>query len=418
MPSPLSIFIGLRYTRAKRNNHFISLISLISMLGITLGVIVLITVLSVLNGFDREIKKQIFGMIPPITISSYMGEIDNWQKLANIVQTQPDIIAVAPFATGQALLTNENITQPVVVTGILPDREKRISALSDKMVHGDLASLKAGHFGIALGQELAERLGVNMGDQVTVATQQSSLSISHIAPHLTNFTVIGIFRAGGGGLGFDSKLAFINLKDAQTLFELGTSVTALHASIKDLYAAPQIAGQLAAELSDTLRIGNWTEQLGDFIENISMTKTMMFFIFILIIAVAVFNLICTMVMAVKNKHADIAILRTLGATPQLIMAIFVVQGTAIGVGGIVLGVLGGVALATNVTALVNWIQHTFHIQLVSSHVYFVNYLPSELQWHDVWMISAIAFVLCLLATLYPAWNASRLEPAEALREET
>lgn len=414
---PAMIFIGLRYTRAKRRHHLISLTSMISMLGITLGVIVLITVLSVLNGFDREIKKQIFGMIPPITISNFVGQIDHWQALENIIQTSPDITAVAPFATGQALLTNSNSTQPAIVTGIIPDKEKNVSALSDKMVQGHLSALEPGGFGIILGEDLAKHLGVTVGDDLTAATQQGAFSTSHVTPHFEKFTVLGIFRAGGGGLKFDTKLAFIHLHDAQKLYGLGSSITAFHANIKDIYMAPQIAQQLEEQLSPTARIGNWTEQLGDFMHNISLTKTMMFFIFILIIAVAVFNLVCTMVMVVKNKHSDIAILRTQGATPAMIMAIFVVQGATIGIGGIVMGIVGGVTLALNITGIVNEIQHFFHVQLVSSNVYFINYLPSELQWHDVWFISFIAFILSLLATLYPAWHASRIAPAEALRND-
>lgn len=415
---PVAIYIGLRYTRAKRRNHFISLISLISMLGIALGVIVLITVLSVLNGFDREIKKQIFGMIPPITVSSYEGHVDHWQELEKMIKASPGVTAVAPFATGQALLTNADVTQPVIVTGIIPDEEKGISVLSDKMVQGKLSALKSGSFGIVIGTDLADRLGVKIGDDVTVVTQKGSFSsTSNITPINKQFIVTGTFRAGGGAMGFDTKLAFINLNDAQKLFQLGSSVTALHANIDDLYSAPRIAQELEQQFSPSVRVGNWTEQLGDFIENVSLTKTMMFFIFILIIAVAAFNLVCTMVMAVKNKQADIAILRTLGATPAMIMTIFIVHGAIIGIGGTILGVVCGIALSNNVTSIVNWIQQVSHLQLISSNVYFVNYLPSELQWPDVWLVSLIAFILSLIATLYPAWNAAKTEPVEALRDE-
>jgi lipoprotein-releasing system permease protein len=411
---PAAIFIGLRYTRSKRGSQFISLISMISMLGITLGVIVLITVLSVLNGFDREIKKQVFGMISPITISSFAGGIDDWEEVEKTVQSSPDVTAVAPFIYGQALITNSDQTQPVMLTGIIPEQEKKISALSDKMIQGRLSALKPGSFGIILGEDLARKLGVTIGDSIIVATTKSTLTSSTITPHFRKFTVSGIFRAGGGRFGFDAKLAFINLRDAQTLFDLGKSITALHLNVKDIYAAPEIARTIQGQLSPSARVGDWTMQLGDFFENIRMTKTMMFFIFILIITVAVFNLISTMVMVVKNKQSDIAILRTLGATPMTILTIFIVQGAMIGTIGIVLGIIGGVALAHNITAISIWIQQAFHVQLLSSNVYFVNYLPSELQWPDVWIISIAALALSLLATLYPAWNASRLAPAEAL----
>lgn len=417
MFKPAALFIGLRYIRAKRRNHFVSFISLISMFGIALGVIVLITVLSVLNGFDREIKKQIFGMISPITINNYVGPMEHWRKLMNDISKSPDVVAVAPFISGQAMLLSSEFSMPVMITGIIPDEEKRISSLADKMVQGDLWSLKPGYSAIVIGEELADRLGVAVGDDVTVATQKNLISTTSIVPEFNKFTVRGIFRAGGGGFSFDTRYTFIHLNDAQKLFNLGSAVSALHVNIHEIYDAPRIAHKLQSQLSPPVRVGNWTEQLGDFFENIRITKTMMFFIFIMIIAVAVFNLICTMVMAVRSKHADIAILRTLGATPAMILIIFIVQGAVIGVGGTLLGVIGGIALACNVTVISTWIQDVFNTQLISSNIYFVNYLPSELQWPDVLLISLVALLLSLIATLYPAWSASRLDPADVLRNE-
>jgi lipoprotein-releasing system permease protein len=412
---PAALFIGLRYTRAKRRNQFISLISLISMLGIALGVVVLITILSVLNGFDREIKKQVFGMISPIVLGSYNGQISDWQALEKSVAHHPGITGIAPFISGQAMLTNSNVTEPAIVTGINPQQEKNVSALATQMIQGQLTNLKPGQFGIILGENLANHLNVKINDGVIVAIPKGSFTTTGITPSFKQFTVVGIFRAGGGGFGFDAKFAYIDLSDAQNLFGLGNAVSALHINVKDIYAAPRIARELEPQLSPTLRAGNWTEQLGDFFENIRTTKTMMFFIFILIIAVAVFNLISTMVMAVKNKQADIAILRTFGATPNMILTIFVVQGAAIGIGGTFLGVVFGMLLAWNISAISIWIQHVLHTQLISSSVYFVNYLPSELHMSDVIAISIVTLVLCLLATLYPAWTAAKTEPADALR---
>jgi lipoprotein-releasing system permease protein len=403
--------------RAKRRQAFVSFISLLSMLGIALGVIVLITILSVVNGFDREIKKQLFGMIAPITISSYTGKIDHWQSLQQSLKSRDIITGVAPFASGQALLTNSNITQPAMVTGIIPSQEKSVSDLANKMVQGKLAALAPGQFGIVLGEGLAKQLQVGIGDNIILATPQGAYRATHMRANFHQFTVVGIFRAGGGGFGFDGKYAFIHLSDAQNVFRLGNAVSALHVNINDLYQAPQISHALQAELASSYYVHNWTELLGDFFENIRMTKTMMFFIFILIITVAVFNLICTLVLVVKNKQADIAILRTIGATPATILMIFVVQGTAIGLGGIALGIAGGVTLAWNIPAISTWIQHVFNVELISSKVYFVNYLPSELQWHDVWGICLIALILSFLATIYPAWNAARIVPAEALNNE-
>lgn len=414
---PVSIFIGLRYSRAKSRNQFISLISFISVFGIAIGITVLITVLSVVNGFDREIKKQIFDMISPITITSDDGQIENWRKLESIIKDSPNVKGVAPFISDQAMLTNSALTLPAMLIGILPEKEQGVSALSHKMIQGQLANLTAGKFGIVIGENLAKKLDVTLGDKITVATLQGSFSTTNMTPRFKKFTVAGIFHAGGGNMGFDSKMAFIHLQDAQQITSLHSGISGLHVNINNVYLAPAISQGLLNQLPPNLTAWNWTNQLGDFFENIRMTKTMMFFIFVLIIAVAAFNLICTMVMVVKNKQSDIAILRTLGATPQMILAIFIVQGLLIALCGTLLGILGGVALAWNVSALSTWIQDILHRELVSSSVYFVNYLPSELQWHDVWFISFVAIVLSLASSLYPAWKASRINLVEALNSE-
>jgi lipoprotein-releasing system permease protein len=303
-----------------------------------------------------------------------------------------------------------------LVRGVLPAEEKNISALASDMIQGSLTDLKPGSFGIILGEDLASRLDVVLGDKVTVVTPQVSLSPAGVLPRSKRFTVTGIFRAGGG-FGFDSMLAFISLADSQKLIEMGSYVTGLHVNIKDVYAVQQVTEELARGLTPTARISSWADQFGAFFQAVNLEKTMMFFILLLIIAVAVFNLVCTLVMVVTEKEADIAILRTIGATPRMIMAIFIVQGATVGIFGTLLGVLGGIALTLNVTSLVSWIQHVFHVQLLSSKMFFVDYLPSQLLASDVIEISLCALVLSLLATIYPAWRASKTEPVEALRYE-
>ena len=416
MFKPAALFIGLRYTRAKRRNHFISFISLMSMFGIALGVLVLITVLSVMNGFDREITKRVFSMVPPVTVSSMADFISNWQAVEEQVKTNPNIVSVAPFVTGQVLITNDGVVQPAILDGIDPVAEKNITELSQKMVQGHLEQLVPGEFGIILGEELADRLNASPGDKITVVTPEVSMTPAGVIPRFKRFTMIGTFRAGSG-FGFDGTLAFIHYRDGQKLMQLGSSVTGVHASIKNMYTAPQVTEELATSLGPNARVTNWTEQFGALFHAISLEKTMMFFILLLIIAVAVFNLVCTLVMVVNDKESDIAILRTFGATPRMIMATFMVQGAIIGVVGTLIGVVTGLALAWNVTALVSWIEKIFHVQFLSSSVYFVNFLPSEVQSMDIIKISLASLFFSLLATVYPAWRASRTEPVEALRYE-
>ncbi|MGB6977421.1 MAG: lipoprotein-releasing ABC transporter permease subunit [Gammaproteobacteria bacterium] len=413
---PVALYIGLRYTRAKRRNHFISFISLASMIGIALGVTVLITVLSVMNGFDEEIKHRIFDMARQVTVSTYDGVLPQWQTLQRQLARFPNIVAVAPFVNGQGILTNQGVSQPILVTGVLPNEETQVSQLPSKMVQGFLSALRPGEFGIVIGKNLAQQLGLKIGDKVPLFVPKASVTPAGMIVRFKRFTIVGLFNVGGG-FGFDTGMAMINLQDAQVLYELGDSVSGLRLKVPDLYTAPKVASKLQNSLSEQYTVSDWTQEYGTFFKAIRMEKSMMFFILVLIIAVAAFNLVSSLVMIVTDKRSEIAILRTLGASPREIMATFMVQGCIIGIVGTLLGVIGGVLLALNATTIVAHLQDLLHVQFISANVYFIDFLPSHLQWSDVWRISVIALALSLLATLYPAWQAARTQPAEALRYE-
>lgn len=414
MFTPLSCFIGLRYTRSKKRNHFVSFISLTSMLGIALGVMVLITVLSVMNGFDQEIHKRFFGMAPEITINSRLGKITDWRELDTKLRQYPGVRAVAPFVGTQALVSFEGQVLPMVLTGIDPALEQSMSHLQDKLLLGDLKHL--GHFGMMVGRGLADHLGLMVGDQVTVMIPEASISPAGMIPRFKRFKIQGVFSAGTG-FNFDAKLAFINLKDAQALMHLGDAVTGLKLKLEEVYAAPQLAKILQSDLGETFEVGSWVDQFGAFFHAVKMEKTMMFLILLLIIAVAAFNLVSSLVMIVNDKQSEIAILRTLGATPRTILLIFMVQGMTIGLIGTTLGLIFGVILAKNATHIVNGLQDLFHTQILSANVYFVDYLPSQILASDLIQVCGIALLMSLVATLYPAFRASRTVIAEALHHE-
>lgn len=414
MFKPLAVCIGLRYTRSKRSSNFISFISLTSMLGIALGVAVLITVLSVMNGFDEQIQQRFFGMAPQVTVSSFTGKLNQWPALQQRLLKYPGVEAVTPYISGQGLLAYGGDNVPVMISGIIPKQEQRISELSEKMVDGRLSDLKPGSFGIVLGGGVAKRLGVEVGEKVLLMIPQATVSLVGVQPRFKRFTVTGIFTAGGG-FGFDSQFAFINLEDAQKLFMLGQDISGLRLKITNIYRAPEFSNQLEQTLPEDIVVSNWTAQFGAFFKAVKMEKTMMFLILILIIAVAAFNLISSLVMIVNDKQADIAILRTFGARPKMILATFMVQGSLVGLIGTFLGTISGITLALNATALADWLQNRLNVQLLSSNVYFVDFLPSKLEWLDVIHVCAIALLLSFLATIYPAWRASRTQPAEALR---
>lgn len=413
---PLALYIGLRYTKAHRRKHFISFISLTSMGGIALGVAVLITVLSVMNGFNEEISKRFFSMVPEITIEHLDGGIADWQKLKKQLGADPQIVGIAPITNGQGILSAYGRVLPAAINGILPSEESRITDVSDKLVKGKLSDLKPGNFDIILGKKIADTLGVTVGDNVTLMIPAVNVTLAGVIPRFKQFHVVGIFSAGTG-FNFDKSLAFIHMNDAQKLFMYDNTVSGVRVKIHNIYDAPLLAKQILMQLPEGYIVSNWTDQFGAFFKAIQLEKTMMFLILILIIAVAAFNLVSSLVMVVVDKQADIAILRTIGATPKQILTIFIVQGCILGIAGTLLGLLFGITLALNVTALVNWLQQVLHVHFLSSLAYFVDYLPSKLSLTDIVNISGVALLLSFVATLYPAWRAAAIQPAEALRYE-
>jgi len=415
MKLPYELLVGLRYTRAKRRNHFISFISLISMAGIGLGVAALIVVLSVMNGFQTELRTRILGVASHIQISGMGGELHNWLEVGRQALQHPEVKAAAPFVQAQAMLSREEAVRGTLVRGIIPELEDKVADFARFMKAGKLSDLQPGGFGIVLGADLANALGAGLGDKVTLIAPQGTVTPAGVVPRLRSFTVVGVFEAGM--YEYDSGLALIDLNDAQLLYRLGDGVTGVRLKLDDLFRAPRVTRELVPLIQEDAYLSDWTRSHANFFRAVQIEKNMMFIILSLIVAVAAFNIVSTLVMAVTDKQADIAILRTLGASPGSIMAVFVVQGALIGVVGLGLGVVGGVVLALNVDVVVPFIERILGTQFLAKDVYYISQLPSELQWGDVTGVTAIAFVLALAATLYPSWRASRVNPAEALRYE-
>jgi len=412
---PYELFIGLRYTRAKRRNHFISFISLTSMLGIALGVAALITVLSVMNGFQNELRTRILGVASHVQISGPGDVLTDWRGVAALAAADTRVAAAAPYINVQGMLTFDGAVRGAIIRGILPEYENRVAEIGSHMKAGTLAALKPGEFGIVLGSELARSLAVILGDKVTLIAPQGQVTPAGIIPRLKQFRVVGIFEVGM--FEYDSGLALIQLEDAQRLYRMEDRVSGVRLKLHDLFQSRQVAQALLPRLGPDVYISDWTRSHANFFRAVQMEKTVMFIILLLIVAVAAFNIVSTLVMAVTDKQPDIAILRTLGAAPSSIMAVFMVQGALIGVIGTLIGVAGGVLLALNIGVVVPFIERLFSVQFLSKEVYYISELPSELLWGDVGSIAAVSFVLSLLATLYPSWRASRVNPAEALRYE-
>ena len=412
---PYELFIGLRYTRAKRRTHFISFISLISMLGIALGIAALITVMSVMNGFEKEIRARILGAAAHIQIVGPEEGLRDWESIAAIAKRNPEVVAAAPFVNAQGLLSTGSSVRGVFVRGIVPEFEDKVAEFNTHRRAGSITALQPGGFGIVIGIGIARALSLRVGDRVTLISPQGQVTPAGLMPRLKQFTVVGVFAMDHNE--FDSALALVRMEDAQVLYRMESAVSGVRLKVRDIDRAPEVARDIAKSLPPDTFTTDWTQQNVNYFRAIQIEKRMMFIILTLIIAVAAFNLVSTLVMVVTDKHPDIAILRTLGASPGSIMKIFVVQGAVIGVIGTLLGVGIGILLALNIDTVVPAIERTFNFQILSREVYYISELPSDLHWRDVWSVASVSLLLAFVATIYPSWRASRVNPAEALRYE-
>ena len=415
MFQPLSLCIGLRYTRAKRRNHFVSFISFVSMAGLTLGVCVLILVLSVMNGFDREMRERILGVVPHVSV--YGREpIDNWQELKQpLIEKTDSVIAAAPFVHMEGMLAATGKVSGAIINGIDPKYEHEVNIISEHFIHGELDNLQAGEFGIALGDLLAAKLGVGMGDKLALVLPQANLTPAGVLPRLKRVRVTGIFSLGSE---LDSGLGMMNIKDVAKMKGINGKVEGIRLKLDDLFYAPWASYQASAALGgDKFYSTNWTRQYGNLFQSIQMEKRLVGLLLFLIIAVAAFNIVSSLVMVVTDKRSDIAILRTFGATKRMILSIFIVQGSMVGVIGTLLGTILGVIAALNISEFIVWVEQLFDIDFLSAETYFISYLPSQLILSDVITITSASFFISILATIYPAFRAAKVDPADALRYE-
>ena len=412
---PYELFIGLRYTRARQRSRFISFISLVSVIGIALGITVLITVLSVMNGFQREVRTRILSVASHIQISGKDNTLADWRAVAAKAAQNEQVMAAAPYVSAQGLLSNGGTVRGAFIRGIIPEAEEKVADLAQHMQAGSLEALRPGEFGIVLGIELARALGVLVGDKVVLIAPQGQVTPAGIIPRLRQFTVVGIFSVDH--YEYDSGLALLDLEDAQKLYRMGEQVTGVRLKLKDLFLSGAVSRELARSLGPEAYITDWTRLNANFFRAVDIEKRMMFFIVFLIIAVAAFNIVSSLFMAVKDKQSDIAILRTLGASPGSVMKIFLIQGTLIGLIGTLAGVVGGVALAANVDVVVPFIESAIGFKFLAKDVYQISDLPSEVRSADVVVTAFFSFIVSVVATIYPSYRAAKINPAEALRYE-
>jgi len=415
MPTPYEVLIGTRYLRSTQRRGFLSFISVVSMLGLALGVAVLIVVLSVMNGFERELRTRILSVNAHATLSGIGGTLPDWRSAQQLAEKHPEVRAAVPYIEVQAMLVNGARSAPTQLRGVLPEQERRAVSLASRIQGGSIDQLQPGSFQIVLGDALAEALGVKPGDSVVLIAPRGSVTPAGFAPTMRRFHVSGVFHSGM--YEYDNALALASLQDSARIYRLGDKVTGLRLALRDPLAAPRVIRELAMQIGGGFYISDWTRNHASFFRSIQVSKTMMFMILILVVAVAAFNIVATLVMVVKEKRPAIATLRTLGALPRNVLAIFTVQGTLIGLAGTALGALLGWLISTHVARIVAAIERISGEQFLDARVYFMSELPAYVEWHDVLKVCAVAFLLCAVATLYPAWRAALTQPAEALRHD-
>ncbi len=415
MTAPYEIIIGTRHLRSTQRRGLLSFISIVSILGLALGVAVLIVVLSVMNGFERELRSRILSVTSHATLMGLGGPLPDWRAAQARAQAQPGVVAAVPYIEVQAMLVHGARSAPTQLRGVLPAQERRAVSLAERIHGGTIEALAPGSYRIVLGDALADALDVRVGDDVVLIAPQGSVTPAGFTPTMRRFKVSGLFHSGM--YEYDSALALAAMQDAARIYRFGDQVSGLRLALRDPLAAPRVVRDLALQLGGVFYVSDWTRNHASFFRSIQVTKTMMFLILLLVVAVAAFNIVATLVMVVREKRPAIAILRTLGALPRNILAIFTVQGALIGLAGILGGALLGWLIADHIGALVAAVEHLSGAQFLDARVYFMSELPAYVQWRDVLRVCTVTFLLCALATLYPAWRAALTEPAEALRHD-